>query len=45
MAGPNSRSIYLVTYSQAYLIKFPTRKSFADVITEVFSNGQAQIKQ
>ena len=45
MAGPNSRSIYLETNSQADLIKFPTRKSFADVITEASSNGQAQIRQ
>ena len=45
MAGPDSRSIYLMAYSQADLIKFPTRKSFTDVITEAFSNGQAQIKQ
>ena len=45
MAGPDSRSIYLMTYSQADLIKYPTRKSFTDVITEAFSNGQAQIKQ
>ena len=45
MARPTSRSIYLVTYGQADLIKFTTRKSFADVITEAFSNGQAQIKQ
>ena len=32
------RQVYLITYSQADLVKFPTRESFADAIIDAFSS-------
>ena len=39
------RSVYLVTYSQADVAKFPTRKVFARAIVESFSTGTAKVVQ
>ena len=42
--GPCSRSIYLITYSQANIDIVPTSVSFKDVILEAFEkNGKARI--
>ena len=39
------RSVYLVTYSQADVAKFPTREVFARAIVESFSTGTAEVVQ
>ena len=39
------RSVYLVTYSQADVAKFPTREVFARAIVESFSTGTAKVVQ
>lgn len=39
------RSVYLVTYSQADMAKFPTREVFARAIVESFSTGTAEVVQ
>ena len=39
------RKVYLITYSQADLIKFPTRRSFADAVIASFSGVSATIEQ
>ena len=39
------RSVYLVTYSQADMAKFPTREVFARAIVESFSTGTAKVVQ
>ncbi|XP_068676750.1 uncharacterized protein [Montipora foliosa] len=40
-----SRSVYLVTYSQADMAKFPTCEVFARAIVESFSTGTAKVVQ
>ena len=37
------RSVYLVTYSQADMAKFPTREVFARALVESFSTGTAKV--
>ena len=39
------RSVYLITYSQADLVKFPTREELARVTEESFSTGAANVVQ
>ena len=39
------RRVYLITYSQADLVKFPTRRSFADAVLVSFSGVPASIQQ
>ena len=39
------RRVYLITYSQANLVKFPTRRSFADAVLVSFSDVPASIQQ
>lgn len=39
------RSVYLVTYSQADMTKFPTREVFARAMVESFSTGTAKVVQ
>ena len=39
------RSVYLVTYSQADLTRFPTRQEFAHVVVQSFSIGTAHVVQ
>lgn len=39
------RQVYLITYSQADLVKFPTRRSFADAVVASFSGVSATIEQ
>ena len=36
------RKVYLITYSKADLIKFPTRRSFADAVIASFSGVSAR---
>ena len=36
------RKVYLITYSKADLIKFPTRRSFADAVIALFSGLSAR---
>ena len=38
------RRTYLVTYSQANLTKFPTRKEFGKCIKKHFNSGSAKVK-
>lgn len=38
------RMVYLVTYSQADLIKFPTRQSFGQAVQEAFDAGSGKVK-
>ena len=38
------RSVYLVTYSQADLERAPTRKYFAEIVVESFTQGNAKVK-
>ena len=40
-----TRSVYLVTYSQANLEKFPSRNDFAKAIIASFTQGSAQVLQ
>ena len=43
---PNSRSVYMITYSRADLQKVPNKEAFAEIITEAFNrSGAAKIKQ
>ena len=43
---PNSRSVYMITYSRADLQKVPTKESFVELILEAFHrNGTAKIIQ
>ena len=37
------RKVYLVTYSQANLSKFPSRSSFASAVVNAFEKGSAKI--
>ena len=37
-----ARQSYIVMYSQADRIKFPTRQSFADAIVDAFSQGSSK---
>ena len=39
----HNRRTYLVTYSQADLSKFPTRKSFAEAVATAFSKGSGKV--
>ena len=39
------RSIYLITYSQADLARFPTREEFAHAVVKSFSTGKANVVQ
>lgn len=39
------RRVYLITYSQADLVKFPTRRSFADAVLVSFSGVPPSIQQ
>ena len=41
----NIRSVYLITYSQADLVKFPSRRDFANAMVHSFSNGAANVVQ
>lgn len=38
------RRTYLVTYSQADLIKFPTRESFGEEVSNLFDEGSGKVK-
>ena len=40
----NGRRQYLVTYSKADLVKFPTRESFANAVVEEFNFGTSVVK-
>lgn len=40
-----NRRMYLVTYSQADTIRFPTRKSFADFVVAAFNKSYAKTKK
>ena len=43
---PNSRSVYMITYSRADLQKVPTKEVFAEFVQEAFSKqGTAKIVQ
>jgi len=42
---PNVRQVYLITYSQADLTRFPTRRAFADRVINSFDGCPATIKQ
>lgn len=43
---PNSRSVYLITYSRADLEKVATKEVFAEIILEAFTkNGNVNVKQ
>ena len=44
-ATPQVRQVYLITYSQANLEVFPTRRSFAECICEAFRETGAAVKQ
>eukprot|EP00111_Clytia_hemisphaerica_P005053 TCONS_00014537-protein len=37
------RSVYLVTYSRADLVKFPTRKSFGDAVSKAFRDAPGKV--
>lgn len=37
------RSVYLVTYSQADIEKFSSRRDFATVVSDAFSTTKAQV--
>ena len=39
----NARRTYLVTYSQADLVKFPNRKSFGDAVCTQFNKGTVNV--
>ena len=39
-----NRRTYLVTYSKADLVKFPTRQGFGEVITEGFNYGNGKVE-
>ena len=39
------RRVYLITYSRADLVKFPTRRSFAHAVLASFSGVPASIQQ
>ena len=39
------RSVYLITYSQADLEKFPTRQLFAETVSELFQSGTVKVIQ
>ena len=39
------RQVYLVTYSQANTTKFPTRRSFAEVVVRSFSQRSETVLQ
>ncbi len=38
-----ARAVYLITYSQADLEKFPTRESFATAVVNLFNGGRARV--
>ena len=38
------RRSYLITYSQADLLKFPTRESFALAVVDAFTSERSQVK-
>ena len=43
---PNSRSVYMITYSRADLLKVPTKEIFAQFVKEAFlKKGTAKILQ
>jgi len=44
MTARSMRRTYLVTYSQADLQRFPTRKSFAQVVHNCFDEGSSKVK-
>ena len=37
------RKVYLITYSQANTLKFPTRNSFAEAVLKAFHGGSAKV--
>ena len=39
------RQVYLITYSQASTVKFPTRRSFAEAVVRSFSTGKSFVVQ
>ena len=41
----NIRSVYLITYSQADLTKFPSREDFAAAVVKSFENGTGNVLQ
>ena len=36
VAAPQARQVYLITYSQANLDRFPTRRAFAECVLDPF---------
>ena len=43
---PTTRSVYVITYSQADVVKVPNRQTFVDIVTNSFHhNGEARIVQ
>ena len=44
VAPPHVRQVYLITYSQANIEKFPTRRVFAECVAEAFGQTGAGVK-
>ena len=44
LGARDSRQVYLVTYSQADLVKYPSRREFADALVLVFSKDNNVIQ-
>ena len=42
---PNIRQVYLITYSQADVVRFPTRRDFTDIVIRSFDGCPGQIVQ